>query len=293
MTIDISVVVPFYGREWRDYLLLFYGVSHFFNVPNAEVVIVDDGSPTPITKCLPFSRFVADANKIRPTSRPVTKEEGPSNDRVTLLVEPINRGVGYSRNEGIAWSSGRFILLKDHDIFVSNPLLEQMLQTLKTTGADLVCINYVRDATGTRWSDLEAKFWEYNETQGPKTWLSCGCMLVRRFIFEFMQFPQGDEDTLFSRAIHASPFRAETLPVTARHFFSAGLRGLWYKWFYGGRRVAVSQTRTRRQVVATAVKAPGFAVKLARHFRDPGLVPFILVRTLGYMLGFLSGRPRK
>jgi len=78
------------------------------------------------------------------------------------------------------------------------------------------------------------------------------------------------------------------LPLTAKHVFAVTLKSLKRKWYYGGKRVALNQTKNLNQVVKGLVYSPIFAVKLAMKYRYAPLIPFIIIRTIIFFKGFVS-----
>ena len=110
---DVTVVIPAYkaARTIRR------AIDSVLEQPDCEisVIVVIDG------------RFDA-------TEEIVTSTYG---DRVSLIVNPKNMGVQFSRNAGLAAAQGRWIMFLDADDFVEGPLLRGLATALQEADADL------------------------------------------------------------------------------------------------------------------------------------------------------------
>lgn len=205
-----------------------------------------------------------------------------------------HHGVGYARNFGISKATQPYILVLDSDIIVSSQLIEAFIDALNN-GADIACVSFVESYINSVWAKCEELYWKYNESRPGKWWLSCGCMLVKRDVFakiKFRDYALSDEDTLFSKDIQKSSLKVVTLPLTARHVFAIDLKSLRRKWYYGGIRVATSNTRTLNQVIKSLIYCPFFAITLAIRYRYPPLIPFIIIRTMMFFKGFIQASSR-
>src|SRR5580693_8910471 len=111
----ISVVVPFYNNEdlLEDCLRSIARQTH----ANLEVVMVDDGSTD--------------------GSADIARRRAESDPRFILIRIP-NGGPGFSRNRGIAQTTGEFLAFVDADDMLPSHALEVMLHTLRESGSDFV-----------------------------------------------------------------------------------------------------------------------------------------------------------
>lgn len=263
----ISAVIPFYAvpelhthvrfslRLCLEPLLLHDQVK--------EVILIDDGSKIEIE--------IPESPKIR-------------------LYRITHHGIGYARNFGIEKATQPYILILDSDIILSKHIIDAFIDALNA-GADVACEDHLEAYVNTVWSKCEELYWRYNERQQGKWWLSAGCMTTKREVFDKIKFETdalSDEDTLFSVGARKLNLKIVTLPVSPKHVFAITLKALKRKWYYGGRRVAISKTRTLKQVVKSTMYAPFFAVKLTAIYRYPPLIPFIIVRTFTFFRGFTS-----
>lgn len=265
----ISAVVPFYANpelhthvKFSLPLCLQPLLSHD---KIREIILVDDGSTINVN--------VAKSPKIR-------------------YYYIKHHGVGHARNIGVSKATQPYILILDSDIIVSNQLIEAFVNALNE-GADIACVSFVETYINSIWAKCEELYWKYNESQRDKWWLSCGCMLVKKQIFDEIKFRNdtfSDEDTLFSKDARKHRFKTVTLPLTAKHIFAVDLRSLKRKWYYGGKRVSTSNTKTLSQVTKTLFYCPFFAIKLAIKYKYPPLTFFILIRTITFFRGFISAR---
>jgi glycosyltransferase involved in cell wall biosynthesis len=229
-----------------------------------EIILVDDGSPLRIT--------ISESSKVR-------------------YYRISHHGIGYARNFGVSKATQPFIFILDSDITVSKHLIDSFFQVLKERRADIACLSYVEAYVKSIWAKCEELYWRHNESQTGKWWLSCGCMMVKRDIFNKIKFEESvlsDEDTLFSEEARRLRLKSLTLPLTAKHVFAVTLKSLKRKWYYGGKRVALNQTKNLNQVVKGLVYSPIFAVKLAMKYRYAPLIPFIIIRTITFFRGFVS-----
>jgi glycosyltransferase involved in cell wall biosynthesis len=220
--------------------------------------------------------------------------------RVNVIKSPKIRhyyishhGVGHARNFGISKATQPYILILDSDIIVSSQLIEAFTDAL-IKGADIACVSFVETYVNSVWAKCEELYWKYNESQRDKWWLSCGCMLVKREVFDKIKFRSdvlSDEDALFSADARKLRLKVVTLPWAAKHVFAIDLKSLKRKWYYGGKRVATSNTRTLSQALKSLFYCPFFAIKLAIKYKYPPLTLFILIRTITFFKGFISARP--
>ncbi|EMA21606.1 glycosyltransferase family 2 protein [Haloarcula marismortui] len=89
----VSVVIPTYGRD-ED---LPDAIASVFDqqYERLELLVVDDGSPTPVATTLP-ERFLSD-------------------DRMTVIRHEQNRGANVARNTGIRAADGEYVAFLDDD----------------------------------------------------------------------------------------------------------------------------------------------------------------------------------
>mgnify|MGYP003485581254 CR=1 FL=1 len=118
----ISVIVPAYNtgsklRECVDSIL-----SQTYK--DLEVILVDD--------CSKDDTFF------------VMQEYAEKDSRVKVIRNSVNRGAGFSRNQGIDIATGNYITFVDSDDWVAPDYLSLMLETLKLSGSDICECEVVR-----------------------------------------------------------------------------------------------------------------------------------------------------
>lgn len=104
---EVSVLIPVYNR-YASLIRTVKSVEH----PNCEIIIVDDGSKTPIQECLEEAQLL-----------------DPETSNITL-VRKSNGGVSSARNVALSYARGKYIAYLDSDdVFVPGKL-EKMIQVL-------------------------------------------------------------------------------------------------------------------------------------------------------------------
>ncbi len=111
----VSVIVPVYNVE--DFLrqCLESIVQQSFR--DFEIIIVDDGSTD--------------------SSRSIAEEYEKKYSNIRIISQE-NGGLGAARNTGILESKGEYLLLVDSDDIIDKDTLQVLVDTVNTTGADLV-----------------------------------------------------------------------------------------------------------------------------------------------------------
>ena len=114
--IDFSIIVPSYGKPESLGKLLVSVAGLKYSGSGYEVVIVDDGSPTPLSSVV-----------------------FPFRDRINLtLIEQRNMGPAFARNRGAAVGQGRCLAFIDDDCLAEPEWLESLAGVLGESNR-LVC----------------------------------------------------------------------------------------------------------------------------------------------------------
>lgn len=116
----ISVVVPIYNAE--KYLEKCINSIIKQTHKNLEIILINDGS-TDNSLNIINTFYQKHKDKIKVISR-------------------NNKGIGYTRNEGLQKATGEYIIFIDSDDYLELNMLEKMYNKLKTKKADLVICNY-------------------------------------------------------------------------------------------------------------------------------------------------------
>lgn len=111
----VSVIVPIYnaGEYLRDCLDSILSQTY----EQIEVVLVDDKS-------------VDDSKKI-------AKKYAEKDKRIVLISKPVNQGINPARRTGFEHATGDYIMFVDDDDVVSPNMIEDHLEALLKTGADI------------------------------------------------------------------------------------------------------------------------------------------------------------
>jgi dolichyl-phosphate beta-glucosyltransferase len=128
---EISVVVPAYNEEALIQSTLDGLRSYLLTRPEAfEIVVVDDGSQ---------DRTVALVEEWQKSNRAALK----------LVVNPSNRGKGFSVRRGVQESCGRFIIFMDADLPYELGAIDEFLKALRE-GHDLAVGSRVLPSSSVR-----------------------------------------------------------------------------------------------------------------------------------------------
>lgn len=113
---EVSIIIPVYNVE--KYLLRCLESVKNQKFINIEVILVDDGSTD--------------------KSGNICDEFCKSNDRFSVIHKK-NAGLGYARNTGLDYASGKYVLFIDSDDYIEANMIENMMQDIKEANAD-TCI---------------------------------------------------------------------------------------------------------------------------------------------------------
>lgn len=116
----ISVIVPAYNAEKTigKCLETLCNQTH----KNMEIIVIDDGSKDNTLK--------------------IMKEYQKKHPEKIVIISRQNRGIGFTRNEGIKKATGKYLGFIDSDDYVELEMYEHLLKRLKKTNADIVVCDY-------------------------------------------------------------------------------------------------------------------------------------------------------
>ncbi|MET3806544.1 GT2 family glycosyltransferase [Nakamurella sp. UYEF19] len=144
---EVSVVVPFYQNQ-HDLDLLLAGLSvQTHPLSRLQVVIADDGSPTP----------------------PAVPDVAQGLDITIVRQEDAGFRAGAARNLGVTRTDGAVLLFLDGDT-VPDPDYVRELARLPTLLPDAVVSGRRRYADLSRWSPSALLGWFAGQTDGPAIW---------------------------------------------------------------------------------------------------------------------------
>ncbi|MFA7083381.1 MAG: glycosyltransferase [Arcobacteraceae bacterium] len=112
----ISVIIPVYNVERYLHTCLASVIAQTFK--DIEIICIDDASADDSFK--------------------IIKEFQSKDSRIIILQNAKNKGLGYSRNEGIKKAKGEYILFLDSDDFISSDLLEKTYALAQKENSDIV-----------------------------------------------------------------------------------------------------------------------------------------------------------
>lgn len=116
----ISVIVPAYNAEKTIGKCLETLVNQTYE--NMEIIVIDDGSKDNTLKIM-------------------KKYQKKHPDKV-VIISRENKGIGYTRNEGIKIATGKYLGFVDSDDYVEVEMFEHLYNHLKKTKADIVVSDY-------------------------------------------------------------------------------------------------------------------------------------------------------
>ncbi|GAB2318253.1 glycosyltransferase [Alkalibacterium sp. s-m-22] len=112
----ITVIIPTYNVERYVEDCIDSLISQIYS--NIEIIVIDDGSKDATVYLL---------NQYK--------------DKIKLIAHDNNKGQGARRNEGLALASGKYIYFVDSDDWIEPETIEEAVDQLEKTGADLVRFN--------------------------------------------------------------------------------------------------------------------------------------------------------
>lgn len=166
----ISIVLTTYNSENTIRDVLDSIVKQDFPLDKVELVIVDGGSRDETLEIV--RRFM--------------EERGSIFHNTKLVVHEKNYGVSRARNDGIRASSGRYVLILDHDVIMEKSTLTNLYRFLESSPRRVAAViplhvNYPEN-TLTRWERL------IREGRITRASAITSCALIRRKAIEKIGF---------------------------------------------------------------------------------------------------------
>lgn len=119
--VDISIVVPIYNMEKKLKRCLDSLVNQTFK--NIEIILINDGSTD--------------------KSKNIIEEYSKKYKNIKVISRK-NKGISYSRNEGIKKAIGKYIAFVDSDDYINLDMYEKLYNKIEKEKADIVVCNYSR-----------------------------------------------------------------------------------------------------------------------------------------------------
>ena len=98
----ISIISPLFNSE--RYIIRFIGNIQYQNFNNIEIILIDDNS--------------------KDNSKKIIKNYQKEDERIILLKNLKNKGTFISRNLGVLFSKGKYIIIPDPDDILSKNILQ-------------------------------------------------------------------------------------------------------------------------------------------------------------------------
>lgn len=135
----VSVVVPTYGRNEHLPDALNSVVDQTYD--NVELLVVDDGSPTPVTETL-------------------TDVDLDPLESVTFIRHHENRGANAARNNGIRAATGEFVAFLDDDDYWHEEKLARQVEAFLSAGPEVGLVYTGKHTSGPQGETLMKPFAE-------------------------------------------------------------------------------------------------------------------------------------
>ena len=177
----ISVIIPVYNAE--SYLERCISSVITQSYKDTEIILIDDGSTD-------SSGEICD--------------KWASKDNRVKTVHRENRGVAFSRNEGIKLSKGEYIAFVDSDDFIYKDMLLIMLERMETDSSDMAICNRlgvssedVRSERSKEYYPVENAVITKNEmfarlaSKDFSYYVNTWGKLYKRELFDSIEFPVG------------------------------------------------------------------------------------------------------
>lgn len=175
-TLDLSIIIPAYNcSNYIDRCLQ----STLCQKSNYtyEIIVVDDGSTDNTYEIV--NRIAQEENRI-------------------VLLKQINSGQSAARNNGIYYSSGRYIMFVDADDVLLPNSIEVLMKTAENTQSDIVEGSFVRfynDITDEMIKDSKGKNRIESNDKNPRyvltTYGYSWAKIYKRELWDSLRFPEG------------------------------------------------------------------------------------------------------
>lgn len=130
---DVSIIVPIYNTEKYLEKCLDSLIHQTFQ--NIEIIIVDDGSPD--------------------HSSNIYEKYRQSDSRIKV-IQKLNTGLSDSRNTGLSYATGNYLLFVDSDDYIDFNLIEKLYPLAKENNADVLLFGYYLDRVDTMGSLIDS-----------------------------------------------------------------------------------------------------------------------------------------
>lgn len=123
----VSVVIPIYNVETKLRRCIDSIINQSYS--NLEIILVDDGSPD---------------------ACPQICDDYAKKDVRIKVIHKDNEGLGFARNTGIEYATGKYICFFDSDDYVELETIAETCSVAETFNADMVCFGHIEETENGR-----------------------------------------------------------------------------------------------------------------------------------------------
>ena len=177
----VSVIIPIYNQKEKYFKEAIESVINQTRKPD-EIIIVDDGSDKPIIK-----DFI--------------KEFG-SKDKIKILRNKKNMGIGFSRQRGVDEATGEYIAFLSSDDIWDKDFLKIMMETTKKHPEKILYSKFFKIDINETIEEVPSQSYEYedfciacwNSAYKDSMFVNFSTLFIPKEVFEKVQF---DKDLRF------------------------------------------------------------------------------------------------
>lgn len=186
----VSIIVPTYNVE--KYARCCFDSLLKQSLKEIEIILVDDGATD--------------------SSGKICDEYAAKDPRVKVIHQ-INRGLGLSRNSGLAVATGKYIGFVDADDCVSKEMFKILYENARLYDADISYCVYKKFAVESEITDSEVKLPEVKIWSGEKE--------IRQYMLDRIGLPpQNKKDNLYGATVWCGLFLHKLLAKLGVQFIS-------------------------------------------------------------------------
>ena len=119
----LSIIIPVYNAEKFIERCINSILIQSINKPSIEIIVINDGSTD--------------------KSYDILEKIAKKNSTIKLFTQE-NKGEGHTRNLGLQKANGEFIWFIDADDYISDNILNDILESLNSQGIEIICFGHKR-----------------------------------------------------------------------------------------------------------------------------------------------------
>lgn len=187
---SVSIIVPTYNVE--NYARFCFDSLIKQSLKNIEIILVDDGSTD--------------------SSGRICEEYALKDSRIKVIHQ-TNRGLGLSRNSGMAVATGEYIGFVDSDDCISKEMFKILYDNIRSHGADICYCTYKKFTVDNELMD------DKEEAYAVKVWK--GEKEIRQYMLDRIGLsPQYKKDNLYGASVCCGLFSRNLLLKQEARFIS-------------------------------------------------------------------------